>query len=282
MRCTALLLVALASAALGACHESGKLSEQKAVDACAKLVPIVAEDAAQVRRGLPVGAAKLGSLVDTDPGGNPAGLQRAIAGARASVHDLAVSKSTFFSFADPTGVVLRSEADPDMLANKSVLAAFPSLKKAIDPASGIVEAFGEMPELRGVRNGPDQAWVVAHPVKDPKGDVKGIFVTGWSFRSFAYHLEQTAKRDAVEVAKQTGRPAALLYVFALKGPKVYGAPVTPDVDTEALEKLDLFGKTSAGPWRGRVEITGRTYGAAAARTPDLAPDTGVAVITSEI
>ena len=276
------IALALAATAISACDDGGKLSEQKAADACAKLVPVVTADAAQVRRGLPIGAAKLGGLDDADPGANPAALQRAIAAARAAVLDLAVAKSTFFSFADPSGVVQRSEADPDLLAHHSVFAAFPPLKKALDPSSGVVEIFGEMPEMRGVRSGPDHNWVVAHAVKDPKGDLKGLFVTGWSFRRFAYHLEETAKRDVVEAAKQSGRPAPLLYAFALKGAKVYGAPLTPDIDAAALEKLDLLGKAASAPWRGRVEITGRMYGVAASRTPDLAADTGVAVIMSEI
>jgi hypothetical protein len=276
-------LAATALALATGCEDTVKVSEQKAVDAAAKLVPVVNEDVTQVRRGLPAGAAKLGALVDADPGANLVGLQRAIAGARASVPDLEVAKSTFFSFADTSGVVLRSEADPDFLAQKSVVAVFPELRKALDPeAKDNVELFGEMPEMRGVRNGPDLAWVVAHPVDDPKGTLKGMFVTGWSFRRFAYHLEETAKRDVLEAARKTGRPAPLVYVFALKGNKVYGAPLTPDVDAEALEKLDLMSKTSAGPWRGRVEITDRTYGAAAVRTPDLAPDAGVAVMMSEI
>ena len=277
-----LLAGSLALLALAGCDDGGKAAEQRAVDLAAKLVPVVAEDAAQVRRGLPAGAAKLTALLDTDPGANLAGLQRAITSARAQVHDLAVAKSTFFSFADASGTVLRSEADPDLLAHHSVVAAFPSLKKALDPASGPVEVFGEMAELRGVRNGPDHTWVVASPVKDAKGALAGLFITGWSFRRFAYHLEDMAKREVVEAAKQSGRPAPLVYVFALKGAKAYGAPLTPDVDADALEKLDLLGKTSAGPWRGRVEITGRTDGAAAVRTPDLAPDTGVAVILSDI
>jgi hypothetical protein len=282
MRPTSALAPLVAAIALAGCEDGGKVAEQKAVDACAKLVPVVEEDAAEVRRGLPGGAEKLAKLVDADPGANLVGLQQAIAGARASVHDLAVAKSTFFSFADPSGTVLRSEADPDLLAHHSVLQAFPALKKALEPSSGAVEVFGEMPEMRGVRNGPDQAWVVAHPVKDAKAGLAGLFVTGWSFRRFAYHLEETAKHDVVEAARQSGRPAPLIYAFALKGPKVYGAPLTPDVDAEALEKLDVFGKTASGPFRGRLEITGRTYGVAAARTPKFAPDTGVAVIVSDL
>jgi len=279
------ILFALAGVvcALPACQDRGRISEQKAADEVGRVVPIVKEDVEQVRRGLPEGAAKLGPLLEADPGANLAGLQRSIAAARAGVKDLNLAKSTFFSFVDTNGVVLRSESDPDAAASKSILSAFPGLKKALEPQSGIVEAFGEMPELDGVKGKPDQQWAVAHPVKDAAGTVKGMFVTGWSMRRFAYHLEEMAKRDLHDEAqKNSDKSVPLIYVFAVKAGKAYGAPLTPDVNAEALDKLDLVSKTAAGPYRGQVVITERTFGVAAQRTPDLGPDTAVAVLLSEI
>jgi hypothetical protein len=283
---TELLAYAVASALVvsaAGCEDSRAAAEQKAADAVAKLLPTVKEDVEQVRRGLPQGAAKLATLIEADPGANLPGLQRAIQGARGAVKDLDVAKSTFFSFTDATGTVLRSEADPDLLAGKSVIAAFPELKKATDPSSGNVEAFGEMQEMRGLRNGQDYQWVVAHPVKDAGGQLKGLFVTGWSFRRFAYHLEETAKRDLIDaVQKESKKKVPLIYVFAIKGKKAYGAPVTPDVNAQAVEGLDLIAKTASGPYRGSVDITGRTFGVAAQRTPELGDDAALAVIMSEI
>ncbi|MGK3990701.1 hypothetical protein WME99_47080 [Sorangium sp. So ce136] len=277
------LACALAATLASGCQEDGKTSQKHAAELCAKLAPVVAEDVGQVRTGLPAGAAKLAALVDTDPGANLLGLQRAIAGARASVKELEFAKSTFFSFTDPSGTVLRSEADPDMLANRSVLASFPELRKVLESNSGVVEAFGEMQEMRGVRNGPDLQWVAAHPVKASGGELKGLFVTGWSFRAYAYRLQEAAKHDITEIAKRDGlKSTPLLYVFAWKGAKAYGGPVTPDVNTEALEKLDLPAKTASGPWSGTVEIAGRTFGAAAQRTPELAADAGVAALVSTL
>jgi hypothetical protein len=273
---------ALVVSALG-CEDTRAVSEQTSAGLVAKLAPLVKEDVEQVRRGLPEGATKLGAMIEADPAGDLAGLQRAISGARGAVRDLAVAKSTFFSFTDTSGTVLRSEADPDMLAGKSVFAAFPELRKAADPASGSVEAFGEMQEARGVRNGPDYQWVVAHPVKDPGGQLKGVFVTGWSFRSFAYRLEDAAKRELIESSKKEGKKLVpLVYVFALKNKKAYGAPLTPDVSADAVAALDLITKAASGPYKGTVEITGRMFGVAAQRTPELGDDAGVAVITSEL
>jgi hypothetical protein len=269
--------------AISGCEDSGKIAQEKSVKEVAKLLSIVKEDVDQMRHGLPEGAAKLGKLLEPDPGANLAALQKAIQTARAQVKELDLSKGTFFSFADPSGVVLRSEADPDTLAGKSVVAAFPALKKALEPTSGVVEAFGEMSEMRGVRTGADAQWVLAHPVKDGDGHLTGMFVTGWSFRRFAYHLEEMAKRHLVDDAQRDEKKRVpLIYVFALKGKKAYGAPVTPDVNADAVEKLDLVAKTAGGPAAGVVDITGRAFGYAAQRTPDLADDAGIAVIMSEL
>src|SRR3954471_11048383 len=107
------VMIAVAAVGLAGCDDKGKQSEQGAVDELQRLAPVVKEDVEQVRKGLPEGAAKLATLLDPDPLGHPAGLQKAIAGARASVKDLDIAKSTFFSFANTTGTVVRSEADPD-------------------------------------------------------------------------------------------------------------------------------------------------------------------------
>jgi hypothetical protein len=272
----------LGALALTACDEGRKLSEQGAADELALIAPVVKEDLEQVRKGLPQGA-KLLSGLDADTLGTPAALQKAVAGARAHVPELAIAKSTFFSYVDATGTVVRSEADPDLLAGKSVLKSFPTLQKALDPASGVVEAFGEMPEMRGVKTGVDLAWAVGHPIKDDKGGGRGMFLTGWSFRSFAYHLEETAKRHVNDATKKAGKKLTpIVYVFMIKGKTAYGAPLTPDVNAQAIEGLGLVEKTAAGPFRTNLEITGRVFGAAAQRTPELGDDAAVAVLLSEI
>jgi len=271
--------------ALG-CGDDGKISQKYAAEGAAKLAVILKDDVGQVRRGVPNGAKKLGEQTDTDPGANLVALRKALEVARASDKDLQLAKVTFFSFADPTGVVMRSEGDPDLLASKSVTAAFPELKKALDPASGLVEIFGHMQEMRGVRNGPDHQWVLAHPVKSPggaEGQVKGMLVTGWSMRAYAYRLQEAGKREMIEIAKRDKlKMEPLLYAFVFMGGKAYGEAVTPDVNSQAVESQGLEAKTAAGPWSGVVEITGRTYGIAAQRVPELAPDAGVAVLASQI
>jgi hypothetical protein len=283
VRAPALALSALALL-LAACDDGRKASEQDAADAVQQLAPIFKEDVAQVRRGLPQGAAKLGATLDADTLGNLAALRTAISRARAEVKDLEVAKSTFFSFADSKGEVVRSEADPDVLAGKSLIAkeAFPALQKALDPAAGVVEAFGNVSDLYAVKKGTDLVWAAAAPVKDAKGQLEGVFVTGWSFRALAYHLETTAKMAVSEAAEKQGKKhAPLLYVYVVKGKTAYGAPLTPEVDAHAVEELDLPGKTAGGPYRGSLEITGRVFGVAGVKAPDLGDDVALAVVASE-
>lgn len=276
--------VALVSIALAGCEDKNKMSEQAAVDLVAPLSAVVKDDVEQVRRGVPEVATKLTKVLDDDTLKNPQMIQRALAGARADNKDFSVSKITFFAFAEPSGVVLRSEGDPDFLASRSMIEpkAFPALKKALDPAGSMVELYGEMKELRGVKNGADLAWVVGHPVKDDKGGLKGLMVAGWSFRVYANRLDIVVKRNADDAAKKAGRTKVpLSYVFVVKGATAYGTPVSPDVNAEAVQKLDLATKTKAGLFRGQVEITGRTFGVAALKAPELGDDAAVAVLASE-
>lgn len=279
----AVLPLALAALGLSGCDDVKKLSEKEAAEEVERIAPVVKADVEQLRAGVPAGAAKLAEKTDPDTlGSNPA-LQKAIAQSRAQVKELDTAKATFFAMTDATGMVLRSEADLDLLANHNVLAAFPTLKKALDPASGTVEAFGEMAEMRGLKTGQDLAWVLVHPLKDPKG-VKGLFVTGWSFRKYAAYLDDQARRHLEAAsAKAEKKTVPIAYVFILKGTKAYGSPLlSADVNAQAIEGLGVLEKTAAGPYKGNLEITGRTFGVAAQRAPELGDDAAVVVLLSEI
>ena len=278
-----LAAICLVAVVLAGCDDGKKASEESAVKELAQLLPVIKEDVVQVRRGLPEGAKKLGALVTSDTLASPPLLKKAIASARASVKDLEIAKSTFFSYADEKGAVLSSEADLDLLAGHNVLSPFPTLKKALEPNGGVVEAFGEMIEMRGARSGPDLAWVAAAGVPDDKGVAKGLFVTGWSFRALAYHLEMTAKRQVNEAAEKAGKKnPPIVYVYVVKNGVAYGTPTTPEVNAEAVQKLDLAAKTAAGPFRTATEITGRAFGIAATRVPELGDDAVLAIVASEI
>jgi hypothetical protein len=276
---------ALAALATG-CSESSKVSERKAMAHVERLAKLSDDDVDEVRRGLPRGAKALGQIWEGkgDPHADPGSVRRALEKVRNEDHDLEIAKSTFFALADDKGTVFRSDQDPDQLAGKSLVAAYPTLVKVL--AGEATEARGSMPETAGARTGADEQWVASAPVRDGSGTVRGMYVSGWSLRRFAYHLEETLKHDMVEDALKAGESRTkvpLVYVFVFAGPKVYGAPVTPTVNSDFLQGLDLSGKTEGGNvFHQQVEITGRAYGLAARRAPKMGADVGVAVLRSEL
>ncbi len=281
-------MLAAGTAGLG-CTNSAKISEEKAAAHVERLAKLADEDVQEVRRGLPRGAQTLGAAwagtgsSGNPPQGNRPSVCRKLEQARSGNRDLMVAKSTVFALADTQGVVLCSDQDPDALAGKALLPAFPQLRKALEGAPA--EAVGAMAELAAKPNLADQQWLVAVPVRDSSDAVRGIYVSGWSYKRFAYHLEETLKHDitieAIQAKKERFKQP-LLYAFVFAGPRVYGAPVTPQINAEALEKLDLPARTTNGLHHQPLEITGRAFGLAAVRVAALGGDAGVAILRSEL
>jgi len=256
-------------------------NKKRAQAQATKVAETVERDVAQIRSGLPVGAKKLGEILDKYPDAEPNRIQEAIVTTRTKVPDLEFAKSTFFSLADRKGLVLKSEADTDRLVDKNVFTAFPDLAKSAAKDSGIVEVFGEMDQMRGLRKGPDLAWVLGHPVPGPEDEPRGVFITGWSFRSYVHYLEDATKRSLREEAEKIGeKNAPLVYVYLVKAGKAYGAPVSAEVNAKAIEDLDVVEKAKSGSWVGIVPITGREYGIAVQKVSSLGDDAAVAVLLS--
>ena len=110
-----------------------------------------------------------------------------------------------------------------------------------------------------------------------------MFVTGWSLRRFAYHIDETAKQELIKAAERERKvKVPLVYAFLIKDGKAYGAPMAPDVNAKAVEGLDLLGKTQGGAYRGHLEITNRVFGVAAERVPEIGENVVLSVIVSEV
>ena len=278
--------LALALALATSCTEPSKISERQATLHAERLAKLSDDDVDEMRRGMPRGAKALGQIWEGkgDPHADTGSVRRALDRVRSDDRDLAVAKGTFFAIGDDKGIALRSDQDPDPFVGKSFVGSYPALAKVL--AGEAVELRGSMPEAAGARSGDDEQWVIAAPVRDGQSVVRGMFVSGWSLRRFAYHLEEALKHDLVSEALKAGEARTkvpLIYVFVFAGPKVYGAPVTPLVNAQALEGLDLLGKTANDVvFHQQLEITGRGYGLAARRAPKMGPDVGVAVLRSEI
>jgi hypothetical protein len=272
----------LSSAFLPGCKDQAKESAARAAHDVTDLGALVDKDVAEIERGLPEGAKKLGTLVaaGADPKQDPAGVRKALQRVRRDVMDLNIAKSTFFALADAGGLAIRNDLEEDVMAGQNLFAVFPGLTKAKD---AYVTTTGAFPNS-STKNGPDEDWIAGVPVKNEGGATSAIFVTGWTYRYFARHLQESLKDRLTDQAKKTGDEGKIpvFYVAVFDKTGVYPAPLTPQVDEKALGEQGLLEKTAGGPAQGTVTITDRGFGWAAMRTPRLAPDTGIVVLRSEL
>lgn len=280
---------AVASLTLGACKDKGQESATAARANVQMLVELVGKDVGEIERGLPEGAKKLSVLLakESDPRGNAPAVRSALLKMRQQVPDLGIAKSTFFALADDKGIAIRNDNEQDTMAGKDLVGAWKGLEPVLK-GTPFVATTGKFP---GAENpaGPDKEWVAAAPVKREDGSTMGILVTGWTYRRFAYHLQESARREIQDQLMRSGDKGKMpiIYVALFDKDAVYGAtaPKTmpfPAVNEEALGKLDLVGKTAAGPADGSLVITDRAFGWAAARAPKLGDGIGVVVLRSEI
>jgi hypothetical protein len=264
-----------------ACKDKGKEASEAAAQ-LATLTALTDRDVGEVERGMPEGGKKLASLWSNgqEPSKDLPAVRKALLNTRRQVADLNVAKSTFFALTDANGVAIRNDLEEDVMAGQNLATIFPALKNAA--TSGFVTTTGSFPNSSS-KNGPDKDWVAAVPVKKDDGTVGGFFVSGWTYRYFARHLSENLKSQLTEKAQKSGdNKLPVYYVAVFDKSGVYSAPLTPQVNEKALAELDLVTKTANGPAQGNVEITSRDFAWAAARTPKLAPDTGIAILYSNL
>ncbi|NUP06944.1 MAG: hypothetical protein HOW73_12900 [Polyangiaceae bacterium] len=265
--------------ALAGCTDMGKMAQERSAEATDLALEVFNRDVDQLRKGMPEGAKILGQRLPADPVGSRAEVQTAIKAARDNVKELSYAKSTFFSYASKDGLVLRSEIDPDRLVDQNVLKVFPSLSKALEPNGGLVEAYGEMDALRGVKKGTDIAWIVAHGVNGADGAPQGLFLSGWSMRLYVGFVQDSVRSKIDEKTKDSSNKVEM-YLFVVKGKTALGHPDAPDVHAEELVKQDVAAKASSGEFRTQVEMEGKTWGIVAKKCPAFGDDAVVAAIST--
>jgi hypothetical protein len=195
------------------------------------------------------------------------------------VQDLRVAKSTFFALASPDGVVIRNDREQDLMAGKSLFASFPGLAKALD--GSYVEALGSMPEAHGVKGKPDAEWIAAHGVRVGDG-VRGLFVTGWAWSSYAYRLEFALRGQIKNELAGTRGNVPLIYVFVIVGNDVYGSPESPEVNAQAIaERRPLDHLAPDGTFSTLLEVTNRPFALGAHSAPELGSTVALGVLRSE-
>lgn len=271
------------------CKDKGKVSAEEARTNVKFLVDLAEKDVAEIDRGLPEGAKKMAAQLaretdakQLDAKQNAPQVRAALLKMRQQVPDLGVAKSTFFAFTDDKGIAVRNDLEQDTMAGKDLVGAYPDLKRAL-AGEPYVTTQGRFP---GVPNpqGPDKEWVAGVPVKRDDGSLVGLLVTGWTYRRFAYHLQEALKRELQDRLMREGDKGKLpvLYVFVYDKDGVYGARGTPPTNETALAELSLVTKTAGGAVDAPLTIADRAFGYGAARVPKLGPDVGIVVLRSEI
>jgi hypothetical protein len=262
------------------CKKASEVSAEKAKANVVALTKATHSDVAEVRAGLPIGAPFLLSLFTSGkpPSDDPHGARSALETARNKVQDLRVSKGTFFAVSGIDGIVIRDDLDPDLMVGKALLTAFPELQAAV--TGKYVETRGSLPEAAGVRGRADGQWVAAQPVLQGT-EVKGLYVTGWSWAAYAYRLERALSSNLRSELSE-GQKLPLAYVYLIVGKDVFGTPISPEVNAQAIAKLSpLTNASASAPTSFELEIAGREFGLGVELAPDLGKDVAVAVLRSE-
>lgn len=277
-----LALTIVVALSVAACRNDGEVSAREAGAHVSELAGVIKSDVEEIRQGLPEGAKVLGKFW-SEQGAAEEDTKvtfKALEKAHGGVQNLRLAKSTFFALTNAQGVVLRSEAEQDVLAGKALFASFPGLQQATDK---YVEVQGALSDLDGVKGKPDGQWVAAVPVPTAQGN-RALYVTGWAWSSYAYRLE-FALRGSVrgKIAQaDKAQKEPLLYVYLIVGDKVIGAPVSPDINAQVIGDRKLLGTLQPGqPHSIQLEITGRDFGLGALKIPELGNDVAVAVLRSE-
>ncbi len=283
MRIARILPIFTLVLALGACKDKGKQSAEAARPNVESLVDLANKDVAEVERGLPEGGKKMSEILAStdDPKKNPPEVRAALNKIRRDVPDLGLAKSTFFAFTDDKGIAIRNNLEQDTMAGKDVVHGYPGLDRVLT-GEAYVQTNGQFGTPNPI--GPDKEWVAAVPVKRADGTLEGVLVTGWTYRWFAYHLQETLRRDIQDALLRSGDTGKMPIVYVLLFDKaaVYGARGTPPIHEKTLGEMDLTSKTAGGTTDGSATIDGRVFGWAAARVPKLGPETGIVVVRSEI
>jgi hypothetical protein len=272
----------LALALVAGCGRTDEASLARAREHAKELAATALRDAGEVRRGLPLGAQQLGkrwAASGADLLNDPEAARDALNQARNKVQDLRVAKSTFFALAAPDGRIVRNDREQDRMAGASLFATFPALARA---AQGpYVEALGVMPEAHGVRGKADAEWMAAVGV-DVGGQMRGVYVSGWAWSSYAFRLEFSLRSRITTELRGKRENVPLLYAFVVVGDEVYGTPESPEISARTIsERKPLANLGPDGSFSALLEITGRDFALAVQAAPELAPGVGIGVLRSE-
>ncbi len=279
-RHTWLLLFTISLAWLVACTRSVEKSVTQAKQHVSALVDVASADVEELRKGMPEGALQLRTLYQakTAPRDDLDSVRKELERARNHVQDLRVAKSTFFVVVERDGAILRGDREPDVLSGKNLFAAFPETRQSLDGKAVVTR--GEMPEAAGVKGKRDGQFVVSVPIT-LDSVVSAVYASGWSWVAYAYRL-QHAVTSEVRGKKSEIEKEPLLYVYIVVDDAVFGAPLAPEVNAQAIKQLAPLSKVTGDEvYAAQLEITGREFGVALKRAPSLGQNVAIVVLRSE-
>ncbi len=272
-------VVALGSSLI-ACEDTGKVSANHAKEHMEYVAEAVRRDTKEVRAGMPAGAKALTSLFKEAAPEVPSAeaAREALTTVRSKNNDLDSAKSTFFLIATDDGMILRNNLEEDEMTGKNLFEVYPEARKK--KGDGYFEFNGSWDLARGVAGKDDAQHCAASPIS-LEGKTVGYFVSGWSWSSYAYRLENALRSEILQNTKE-GEKVPLIYVYVIAGDKAYGAPVSPEVSGKAILDLNPLEKTKEGQvFAAPLEITHRQFGVAVQKFPELGDNVAVAVLRSE-
>lgn len=273
-------LVALAGLFSSACENGGKKSAEAARENLKYVTQAAVKDVGEVRRGLPAGAKMLSSLFEEAAPEQPAAVdaREELLRVRSRQNDLDSAKSTFFLIAGEDGRIIRNNLDEDDMAGQELFKVYPNSREALK--KDYLEFTGSWDVARGVNGRPDAQWVASARIATKDNPAAGLLVAGWSWSSYAYRLELGLRSQVLGDTKE-GDKVPVLYVYVIVGDHAYGAPVSPEVNGEAIVKLNPLEKAKDGVWVSPLEVTNHHFGLAVAKVPELGSNVGVAVLRSD-
>lgn len=262
------------------CEDAGKESARLVVPNMKYVAAAAERDLGEVRRGMPAGAQALSDLFQRALPEKPAAMdvRKELLRLRSDNPDISSAKSTFFLVAAKDGTILRNNLEEDDMAEKNLFQVYPETKAGL--SKDYLETQGSWDIARGVNGRPDAQWLAMSRIKVNE-QAEGLFLSGWSWSSYAYRLEMALRSEVMGETK-SGDKVPLLYVYVIVGDQAYGAPVSPVVNGEEIVKLNPLRKAQGKPmWTGAIEITRRPFGLALTHMPELGSNVVLAVLRSE-
>jgi hypothetical protein len=266
------LAFALVAAAAACTKAKGVANEQFAREDIRLLVETCSVDVAEIERGLPEGAKRLGAA--------PLATRSAqdVATVRRQVLDLNSAKTVVFGVVNLEGQWVATDAENDPYAGMPLGKDTERLLSGAtsQPVSGNVYA-------RQRRGRHESAYLAASAIRDAKGNVDGYFVTGVSLAEYAYRLQEALRNHWAGRARSAAKgkdTLPIFYVVLATPTDLYPAPRVPSVDVEALRSEGVFPKARTNA-SGNLSITDRNFAYATAMLPKLGGDIAVAVLHSE-